>query len=275
MSTRFSKAHPAAGARPGTLVIPSGAPAPRNVVIHYTADAVTERALAGPEELPREFPEGSVTWVDVQGYGDEATIRAIGDHFHMSPLAIEDAVNAPQRPKSEAYPAHQLVISRVPIPEGDADLILPQVCFVVGERVLVTFQERSLGLFAPVRERIRAGVGPIRRAGADYLAYALIDTMVDRYYPVAEAVTRELDAIEDSLLEEVETEALGRLRRVRSRLVLLRRIGPPQREMVANLLREPSPWVTPQVRDYLRDIHDHISQVVELVDASREMASAL
>ena len=270
----FHKAHPAAGSRPGTLVIPAGSPPPRIFSIRYGADEVAELELTGPAELPREFPEGTVTWIDVQGYGDEAVIRAVGEHFGMSPLAIEDAVNAPQRPKSEVYPNHQLVISRVPLGEG-ADVTLPQVCFVIGARVLVTFQEKPFGLFAPVRERIRAGVGPIRKSGADYLAYALIDTMVDRYYPVIEAVSQELDDIEDALLDDTEAELLSRLRAARRQLVLIRRIGWPQREMVANLQREPTTWVGTSAREYLRDTHDHIAQIVELADASRDLAAAL
>ncbi|MEZ5284346.1 MAG: magnesium/cobalt transporter CorA [Vicinamibacterales bacterium] len=274
MRRSFHKAHPAAGSRPGTLVIPPGSPPPRISVMRYSAESIEEWSLAGPDELPREFPEGTVTWVDVQGYGDEAAVRAIGAHFELSPLALEDAINAPQRPKSEIYSGYHLVISRVPIVDGQ-HLRMPQVCFVVGERVLVSFQERPLGLFDPVRERLRLRVGPMRRAGSDYLCYALIDTMVDRYYPVVEALSNELDDIEDSLLEDAESDVLARLRTVRRRLVLVRRIGAPQREMVASLQRDPSQWVSPQVREYLRDTQDHISQIVELIEASREMATAL
>jgi magnesium transporter len=272
--TSFHKSHPAAGSRPGTLVIPPGSPPPRIAVIRYDADSVTEGVIGGPAELPRHFAENTVTWVDVQGYGDEQVVRAIGAHFGLSPLALEDAVNVPQRPKSELYPEHHLVISRVPVYEGE-DLRLPQVCFVIGSRVLVTFQEKFLGLFDPVRGRIGAGIGPIRRSGADYLAYALIDTMVDRYYPVVEELSRELDEIEEALLDDAESAVLARLRHTRRQLVLVRRIGWPQREMVASLMRDPSPWLAPATRDYLRDTHDHIAQVVELVDASRELATAL
>lgn len=243
-------------------------------MICYGPDTLTEQPVATPADLPREFPEGTVTWIDVQGYGDEEIIRAIGAHFRLSPLALEDAINAPQRPKSEVYADHHLIISRVPIVDGD-NLMLPQVCFIIGARVLVTFQEKPLGLFNPVRERLRAGLGPMRRSGPDYLAYALIDTMVDRYYPVAEALSGDLDAIEDALLDDAESELLNRLRRARRRVVMLRRIGQPQREMVGNLQRDPSPWFSPTTREYLRDTHDHIAQIVELIDASRDMASAL
>ena len=212
----FRKAHPAAGARPGTLVIPAGSPRPQLFLVQYSATTLEERQLASPAEIPAECPAGLVTWIDVHGYGDEQVIRAIGQRFGMTALELEDAVNAPQRPKCEGYADHLLVISRVPLARGEVELSQPQVCLLVGAHYVVTFQEQPFGLFQPVRERIRQGVGrPLRRSGPDYLAYALIDTMVDRYYPVAESISDELDDIEDALVEESETEILGRLRRVR------------------------------------------------------------
>jgi magnesium transporter len=272
----FHKAHPSAGARPGTLVIPPGSPRPSLFLLTYDPDRIDERSLGGPGELPEVFPESRVTWVDVRGYGDEAVVRELGRRFGMTPLALEDAINAPQRPKSEIYPAHHLVISRVPIVDEEVELSMPQVCLLIGPHYLVTFQERPLGLFEPVRERIRQGAGrPIRRLGPDYLAYALIDTMVDRYYPVAEGLARELDAIEEDLLDASEEVTLDRLRRVRRQLVMLRRIAAPQREMVDALLKQPSPFVSSHTLEFLRDTHDHIAQVAELGDASREMAAAL
>lgn len=270
----FRKAHPRAGARPGTLVIPADSPAPRIFITEYSATEVREQEIAGPADIPPDPPSGTVRWIDVRGFGDEAVIRAIGDRFGMTPLAIEDAVNAPQRPKSELYPKHHLVISRVPMPAGD-DLTVPQVCLVFTERVLLTFQEQPFGIFDPVRERIREGIGPIRHSGADYLAYALIDTMVDRYYPIAEGLSNALDEIEDGLLEDREEAILAELRRVRRELVMVRRIAWPQRDMVAALQREPSDHLAPATRDYLRDTFDHIAQMAELLDASRDTATAL
>jgi magnesium transporter len=272
----FHKAHPSAGARPGTLVIPADAPAPRLFVMRYTPDALEERELGRGEALPALPPPGTVLWLDVRGFGDETRLRAVGRHFNMTELALEDAVNAPQRPKSERYASHQLVISRVPLVEAGMRLSLPQVCLVIGERYVVSFQERYFNLFEPVRQRLREGTGrPIRLLGADYLAYALIDAMVDRYYPFAEELSNELDAIEDSLLEEREESTQTRLRVVRRRVVMGRRIALPQREMVAALQREESPYVSREVRDFLRDTSDHIAQVSELLDASRDAGMAL
>jgi magnesium transporter len=272
----FHKAHPSAGARPGTLVIPPDAEPPRLFVMRYSAEAFEERELKGPEEIPGDPPPGTILWLDVRNFGDEQLIRAIGQRFQITALALEDAINAPQRPKSELYAAHQLVISRVPLVKPGGQLSLPQVCLVIGERYLVSFQERYFGLFEPVRDRLREGAGrPIRTAGPDYLAYALIDAMVDRYYPFAEELSGELDDIEDSLMEEREASTMTRLRQVRRRLVMARRIAFPQREMVVALQSQQSPFVSTEVREYLRDTGDHISQVAELLDASRDTALAL
>jgi magnesium transporter len=274
--TAFHKAHPRAGARPGTLVIPPGAPAPRMFLMVYSAGSLDAREISGLDALPPDQPPGTVVWLDVRGFGDEALIRAIGARFGMTALAIEDAVNAPQRPKSERYAEHQLIVSRVPTEDDEGDIALPQVCLIVGARYLVSFQERFLGLFDEVRERLRDPANQqMRASGPDYLAYALVDAMVDRYYPVAEALANELDEIEDTLLEAAEDSSLARLREVRRQVVMARRIASPQREMVTSLQRETSPFIGDQVREYLRDTGDHISQISELLDASRDVAAAL
>lgn len=271
----FRKAHPASGSRPGTLVIAPDAPEPQLYLIQYTRESMEEHEIARVEDIPADFPADSVTWIAVRGLGNEAVLRAVGNRFKMSPLALEDAVNVPQRAKSELYPDHHLVISRVPLIDANGQMSVPQVCFVIGRDVLVTFQEKPFAIFDVVRERIRSGVGRIREAGADYLAYALIDSMVDRYYPITEGLANQLEDMEEELFEGGEDDVLARLRQIRGRLVLLRRIGWPQREMVHELLREDSPYVSADVQTYLRDTLDHIAQIVELVDSSRDHASAL
>jgi len=272
----FHKAHPQAGSRPGTLVIPPGSPKPALFLMRYSADALEERVLASPADIPASFSDGSVTWIDVRGYGDERVIRDIGSRFDLSALALEDAVNAPQRPKSEVYGSHHLVISRVPVVDGRGDMTMPQVCFVTGRNWLLTFQEQPFGFFEPVRERLRDATNrPIRTSGADYLTYALVDTMVDRYYPVLEGLSDALDGLEDQLLKESEDVTQEQLRLTRRRLVMIRRIAAPQCEMVRDLLQRPSPYLSDQVRTFLRDTLDHISQTAELGDALRETAGAL
>jgi len=270
----FAKHNPEIGARPGTLAIPSGSPPPRITVVQYDADRVDRREIADVAELRGLHDARSVTWVDVQGLGDEAVIRAIGEAFELHPVALENAVNVPQRAKTELYEHHQLIIARTPVIDGEL-VRTPQVCFVVGEKYLLTFQERHFGFFDPVRERIRAGIGAIRSEGPDYLAYALIDTMVDRYYPVAQGLSDQIEELEDFVVENPHPEVLAQIHGLRRRLAVLRRVGWPQREAINALLREQTPFIGDRTKVFLRDTHDHIAQIVELIDSSREMASDL
>ena len=270
----FKKHNPEVGARPGTLAIPPGSPPPKISVVQYDVDRVDRREISDVAELRGLDAANRVTWVDVQGLGDEAMIRAIGEAFDLHPVALENAVNVPQRAKTELYARHQLIIARTPLIEDDR-VHTPQVCFIVGERYLLTFQERYFGFFDPVRERIKAGIGAIRSAGPDYLAYAMIDAMVDRYYPVAQRLSDQLEELEDFVVENPHPEVLSHIHTVRRQLAVLRRVGWPQREAISALLREQTPFFGDQTKLFLRDTHDHIAQIVELIDSSREMASDL
>jgi len=275
MTPTFYKSHPPTGSRPGTLAIPPDSPPPVIHVTSYDRDHVEEIRVNDPDALVA-FARGPRTcWIDVQGLGDETVLRRIGAVFGLHPLALEDAVNIPQRAKSERYDDYQLIVARIPIFSGESEIATPQVCLLVGPGSLLTFQERRFGFFDPVRQRIRAGIGPIRTLGPDYLAYALIDTLVDGYYPVAEELSCRLEAIEDEIEDSPGPQVLGAIHRIRRQLVVLRRIGWPQREAIRTLVREDTPFVTDTVRTYLRDTHDHIAQIVELVDSTHELAVGL
>jgi magnesium transporter len=234
-----------------------------------------ERSIGKVEELAPFAASEKTTWVDVRGLGDEAVLRRIADLFDIDGLSLEDAVNLPQRAKSEARDHHQVIIARLPILTEDGGVDTPQVCLLLGERHLITFQETALGAFEPVRERLRSGIGPIRSLGPDYLAYALIDTLIDRYYPPAEQLSHELEDLEDEISEHDSPEAIARLHNIRRQLVILRRVGWPQREAITSLIRDQTPFVTDEVRAYLRDTQDHIAQIVELIDSCREMTVSL
>jgi magnesium transporter len=199
--------------------------------------------------------------------GEEGVLRQVAAIFGIHPLALEDAVNVPQRAKSELYDDHQIIIARAPL-EEDGALDFPQVCFLIGHDYLVTFQDRDFGFFDPVRERIRAG-------GPGYLCYAMIDTLVDRYYPVVAEISAELDELDEIVLGDPQTEDLGRIHRLRRDIATLRRVGWPQRDSLQDLVRSPSPFLDDQVRVYLRDADEHMGQVMGRVDFCREIAVGL
>ncbi len=270
----FAKSRPMVGARPGTLAIPADSPAPRIFVVQYGADHLREAEIVDDSELEEFAAAGSVTWIDIRGLGNEQRLRAVAAAFGLHDLVLEDAVNIPQRAKTVLWERQQVVIARTPLLDH-GDLAAPQVCFVLGRNVLLSFQERYFGFFDPVRERIRAGIGPIRTSGPDYLLYALIDTLIDHHYPVVEQQAAELDRLHDDAVEKPVPSTLSELHDLRRQLALMRRIGWPQRELLAALMRDPSPFIADGTRVYLRTTYDHMAQIIELVDSSRDMATAV
>jgi magnesium transporter len=271
----FHKRHPPPGAPPGTLVFPEErTPAIVRITV-YGPEGVMERDDVPLEELPALILPDRVMWIDVQGLGDEAVLRRLAAIFDIHRLAMEDAVNVPQRPKAEAYERQHLVITRMSrILEGGA-IDIEQVSLFIGSHYLLSIQERPGDVFDPVRERIRAGKGLIRRSGPDYLAYALIDAILDGYYPVLEQLGDRLQTIEDRILHQATRASQQGIHRVRRDLLVLRRAVWPQREAVGALVREESPLITPSVRQYLRDCLDHAAQIMDVIDTYRELASNL
>jgi len=271
----FSKQHPKVGARPGTLVIPKEAPVPRIRMIDYVGTTVNESDVTDPETLRDAFNEDSVTWIDIQGFGDKSLFHRVGEMFQLHPLLLEDIVNVPQRPKSEAYGEQLLIIVRMVRVDERDDIETEQVSVVLGKTYVLTFQEQYGDVLDPVRKRIRDGKGPISRQGADYLAYALVDTIIDAYYPALEEIGDRLETLEDEVLANPTPELLSRLNGMKNRLMNLRRGIWPQREAINGLLRDRYPQITEEVRLHLRDTYDHCVQTSEVTEMYREMVTGM
>ncbi len=271
----FRKRHPEVGARPGTLVIHEDAVTTTVRAIQYTPDRMDEREVSKPEELSKLLQHKGVTWVDVCGLRDEPVLRGIAQAFGLHALALEDIVNVPQRPKAENYDDHLLLVTRMACLRGPTDLDLEQVSIVVGENYVLTFQERPGDVLEPVRARLRAAVGPIRRLGPDYLAYCIFDTIIDAYYPILEEVGDHIEALEDDIMTSANDRTLKTLTRTKNLLLLLRRAIWPQREAANSLVRDACPFVSDEVRVYLRDTHDHCVQTAEVTETYRELLSGL
>ncbi len=271
----FRKRHPKVGSRPGTLVINSQSPKPVVRVIRYTPAEVTEDEVTDVEQL-RGFREGNgVMWIDVQGFGDEQMIRAIGEIFGLHQLALEDVINVPQRPKTEAFEDHLLWITRMAMPAGEGAIQTEQVSLILGRNYLLTFQERHGDVLDPVRARIRQGKGPIRKSGPDYLAYAIIDAVIDGYYPILESFGEHLEELEDGIVAAPHSGLLQDVHHVKRELLAIRRAIWPQRESVNSLIRDESKFVGDSIRTYLRDVYDHCVQIIDVVETYRELAGGL
>jgi magnesium transporter len=266
---------PPEGSRPGTLVIPDGSDYPRVAVMHYDADRCEEVAITDVKELRRFANAEGISWVDVQGLGDESMLRTVAEIFHIHPLALEDMVHTRQRPKTEAYPSHQFIVLRMPNFDGESKLDLEQMSIFLSKNYVVTAQERYDDDFGPVRARIRRGGGPMRANGADYLAYAIIDRVVDGFYPVLESIGERIDALEVEVLEGNDSTIIGRINEIKKELLSLRRAVWPLRDAVSSLIRDPNPYVGENVRLFLRDVWDHCAQLVDSIETYRDLASNL
>lgn len=263
------------GTPPGTLVPDPQAPSSRIHVTTYGPHELREFDIADPEEL-RPLLEGhlGVLWIDVMGLGDVAMIESIGRIFGIHRLALEDVVNTRQRSKVESYGELQFVVMRMAFLH-ERDLITEQISLFLGPGVVLTFQEIADDTFLPVRDRLRAARGTIRNSGADYLAYALIDAVVDHLFPVLEHYGERIETLEEQVLARPDNETVEEILSIKRDLLTLQRAVWPQQDLIRSLSRDPSPHVTETTRVYLRDCHDHVIRVLEILGADRELTSTL
>jgi len=268
----IKRRRPPIGAAPGALVFPQGTT--RLNVIRYDKEQLVERKDARVDELPSLIVPGQVTWIEVEGLGDEAVVRRIAELVRLHPLALADIVNVGQRPKAEAYPDFELVICRSSCPLSPNEFDLQQVSIVLAGEVVVSFHEGERDVFEPVRERIRRG-GVARTLGADYLLYGLVDVLIDGYYPLVESIGERLESLEDRLTARPKPALLREIHRVRHDLLTFVRVLHQQRDAVGAMMRADHPLVRPEVSVYLRDSYDHALQISDVLDTFREIALGL
>ncbi len=264
---------PPRGASPGTLRIESDTK-PSIYLMDFAEGHLHEAQLQTIDECRPYLGKDSITWIDIRGIGHLPTYERLGQIFDIHPLALEDMVNVPQRPKSDVYENKQLIITRmVSIHEGK--LYSEQMSILFGKGFVVTVQEEpQVDCLDPLRARIRAGRGLIRKAGSDYLAYALLDSVIDGFFPVLEHYGEAIDELEMRVLSHrgVSSNEIFAMKR---ELLSLRRAAWPQRDLLSALLRDESPHIDAGTRVYLRDTYDHVIQIMDMVETFREIASSL
>lgn len=226
-------------------------------------------------------PEWSaVRWINIDGITDMAVIRAIAEKYDIHPLALEDVLQVPQRPKVEDYPTtsdHQarlFVIARM-LSLANGHLHSEQVSLFLGRKTLLTFQETEGDVWGPIRQRIAAKGSRLRQNDVSFLLYALLDAIVDQCFPILEYYSDLLEDMEDHILRHPKASTIQRIHSVKRELLLLRRAAWPMREMINNLQREPHQCLSDVTRTYLRDVYDHSVQIIDLVETYRELATGL
>ncbi len=265
------------GSMPGTLRIEPNAPPPVIVLIDYNEQKAVRLQLETPEECAEHLDTESVSWVDVKGLGSEDVLHRLGEVFSLHPLILEDVVNVPQRPKVEEYEHQIVLIARmVVLKKSGGGFHSEQVSLIVGKHYLLTVQEEpEHDCFGAVRERIRLGKGTIRKRGSDYLAYAILDSIIDGFFPILEVYGETIEELEDEVVEKPVRQTLEKIHKIKRELLTLRRSIWPLRDAINSLIRESGDLLSDEVRIYLRDCYDHTVQVLDMIETYRELSSSL
>ena len=273
----FKRHHAGKVLSPGSLVYDRERRVPE-VAIHVMDYGPGACDVRQPKKIEDTFPlrdSTSTSWIDIEGLHDTELLNKFGAHFGLHPLVLEDILNTHQRPKLEEYDDYVYIVLRMLASrEGDA-LHSEQVSLVVGKSFVATFQEIPGDVFDPVRRRIEKGGGRSRRMGPDYLAYALMDAIVDNYFAVLEKTAERIERVEQSVAAKPRPEDLATIHELRREMVYLRRNIWPLRDVAAGLQRSDSEIVRDDTRIYFRDLHDHVVQVIESLENFRDVLASL
>lgn len=262
------------GAPPGSIIPGPGGPRPEVHVIAYGPERVEEYSVGHVSELKSlRHGNSEVTWINVDGLGDSETFSQLGEIFGLHALALEDVVNVHQRPKFEAYQGMDFIVLRMP--SLDPNVNLEQVSMFVRDGVLITVQETPGDCLDGLRERIRNNKGRVRQRGVAYLAYAVVDAIVEKFFPVVEHYTDRLEDLEISVLANDTSNVVAEIHAIRHDLRTLRRAVAPTREVVGAMDRAEIGNQGEDIHIFLRDCHDHTIQLLDSLDTNRELASSL
>lgn len=244
----------------------------RITMIDYSPDKMDERVLGKIEDDLLFKSDETVSWINIDGLNDTPVIEKIGETFGIHPLVLEDILHTNQRPKLEDNTDYLFLVVRMLYLAQDSDEVQSeQVSFILTETGLITFQERAGDVFDGVRDRIQKSYGRIRKAGPDYLLYALMDSVVDNYFFIMEAIGEKIGNIEQSMLENPNSILLNELYQMKRELLYIRKAVWPLREAFGALERAESGLLRPSTGAYLRDLYDHTIQLIDMVETFRDM----
>lgn len=264
------------GSEPGSIVIDPEAEPTQINLIEYDQTRAYRKLNVSPQDCRSCLENDLVSWADIQGLGSETILRSIGDLFQLHNLILEDVVNVPQRPKIEEY-KHQLLIilHSIKAHDNEKGFTSEQISLVLGKNYLLTFQEDNIDDFAKLRDRIKNNQGKVRQLGPDYLAYLILDTLIDNYFPVLEDYGERIELLEDLIVEDPTQETLREIYSIRRELLAFRRSIWPLRNLFNQLTREDNQFISSEVNIYFRDCYGHTIQILDILETYRELASSL
>jgi magnesium transporter len=265
----------APGSAPATLVaLPEQAGSkPKLQLIEYDAHSFQEREIE-VSDLD-SIQSSRVSWINIGGLGDVETLRKVGEHFQIHPLALEDVFNTGQRPHIDEYEDQLFIVLQMAYEETEGELVFEQVSLLLGKHYVITIQEDAAAdVFEPVRKRLREGLGNARFLHSDYLAYTLIDAVIDQFFPLSEALGDSIESMEEEVLTAPSRDKLEKIHEFRQALAQLRRAVWPAREVLARLLRDESGLIAEKTKPFLRDCLDHVLAIADLLETYRDITTS-
>lgn len=267
-----------AGKAPGTLVhIGKQRAEPIHInLIHYDPEQLNQRQLASIEECRPHRDSPGISWIDIDGVHQLDVLEDVGAAFDLHPLVLEDIVNTAHRPKVEGFDNYLFMVLKMPqFDSTSVSVTTEQVSLVLGPNYVLSFQEQKGDVFDGVRQRLRNHKGRLRKMGADYLAYVLLDSLVDSYFAVLESLGEEIERLEENIITRPTPDTQSRIHHFKREMILLRKAVWPLRELISGLQREESPLISDTTGIFLRDVYDHTIQIIDTVETLRDILSGL
>lgn len=275
LTTHLSKK---TGLPPGTAVFVGEQKADevKITVIDYNKDRIEVQTVGSVEDCFPYKDRPTVTWINVDGMHDADVVERLGQHYGLHPLMIEDILNTRQRLKVDIFDEYLLVVLKMPwYDDATEEINIEQVSIILGRNFVLTFQEQEGDVFENIRSRISHNKGHLRKTGADYLAYALMDAIVDGYFAILDHFGEEIEELDDAITKEPDPEILRTIHALKRDLIVFRKTVSPLRNMMHELSYQESPLIQQSTSIYLRDLYDHVIQVIEATETFRDMMSGL
>ncbi len=266
-----------AGLPPGTLIHvgEKKTETTKISIIDYDEVHIQERMVESAEECFPYKDRPTVTWIKIDGLHEIDVIEKIGRHFELHPLVLEDILNTGQRPKIEEFEDYIVIIIKMFILEQKGRIDAEQISIVLGPNFVLSFQEKEGDVFNNILERLKKGKGRIRKMKSDYLAYTLVDTVVDQYFVILEGLGEKIESIEEDLLNNPGPETLHPIHELKRMMIQLRRSVWPLREVVNRFERSESQLINESTKPFLRDVYDHTIQAIDTIETYRDMLSGM
>jgi len=244
--------------------------------MNYGKSGFDEHVFAKISDIKKYTKRGNTNWINITGVHDVKFLKEIGQLFNIHPLTLEDIANTTQRPKIENHGSYLFIVLKIAyFNEAGSEINIEQIGIVADKKNIITFQEGEKDIFDPLRERIRKTDETIRNFKSDFLVYAIVDSIVDHYFVILEKYEDDIERIEDLLIKEAKQSTLNEIYSIKRELAILRKSIWPSRDIINNLLRENYSLITRPVEMYFRDVYDHVIQIVETIDAMRDISTGM